>query len=145
MHRGLRRSCAFVTFANKIAVAWRVDCQTPDQATEAVYQAYRSDAGTRTSDENGFVEETRRIEERHCADVPGAESIPPKYIRCKPVQQLSATMGFHSGHREVEEDVQLRRWNRLLSWLRNHGMDLSPSGIRVERRPRTGIFHFLFH
>lgn len=48
------------------------------EVIEFVYQTYRSDPRTRTSDENGFVEEARRIEKGHGTDVSGAE---PKYIR----------------------------------------------------------------
>jgi len=40
----------------------------------------------------------------------------------------------------ASRDVQVHRWTRLLSWLQRHGMDLSSSAFRVERRPRAGIF-----
>lgn len=116
-----------------------------------VYRTYRSDTRTRTGDENGFVEETGRIEEGHATDVSGAESILSKYIRCqlpgeRLVAESSATMESHDDHHEVDEgDVQLLRWSRLLSWLGSHGMDLSPSAFHVERRPRTGTSHLASH
>lgn len=80
--------------------------------------------------------------------MPGAGSVLSKYIGSKPSQWLitesSAMTESHHGRGEVDEgDVQLRRWSRLLSWLGSHGMDLSPSAIRVERRPRAGIFILL--
>ena len=46
-------------------------------------------------------------------------------------------------HNEMEENVQVRRWSRLLSWLESHGMDLSPSAFNVECRPRPGIPSFI--
>jgi hypothetical protein len=50
-------------------------------------------------------------------------------------------MQSHNDYGEGNEgDVQIRRWNRLLSWLEGHGMDVLPSALHVERRPRAGIF-----
>lgn len=49
-----------------------------------------------------------------------------------------------NGHNGMEENVQVHRWSRLLSWLESHGMDLSPSTFRVECRPRPGAGYGLF-
>lgn len=108
-----------------------------------MYQAHRSDTRTCTGDEDGFVEETRGVEEGHGA---GGRT-ETAFTRCKldlerPGQRLiagSPTMTMHSNSNDDERDVEVRRWGRLLSWLEGHGMDLSPSAFHVERRPRSGI------
>ena len=110
--------------------------------------AHRSDARTRTGDEDGFVEEARSIEEGHGADE-RAESVLSRYATSyQPGQQLIAELSpvmmvqsYNDHGRANEGDIQVRRWSRLLSWLESRGMDLSPSAFHVERRPRAGIFH----
>ena len=112
-----------------------------------VYQAHRSDARARTGDEDGFIDETRGVEEGHGTDERAESKVRSKHVRCQPGQQLATEspvmmMRSSNDHGELDEgDVQVRRWSRLLSWLENHGMDLSPSAFRVERRRRAGIFH----
>ena len=133
-----------ITFANKIAVAWKFGGRKWDQTRGAAYQTYCSDARTRTGDEDGFAEETRGVEEGHGAGE-RAESISSRYQASgqRPIAESPMLMmQSNSNHDQVDEgDIQVRRWNRLLSWLKSHGMDLSPSAFHVERRPRAGIVH----
>jgi len=113
------------------------------------YQTYCSDARTCTGDKDGFAEETRGVEEGHGAGE-RAESISSRYqtsgrrlgTEVLMAESPATTMRSHSNHDQVDEgDVQVRRWSRLLSWLKSCGMDLSPSAFHVERRPRAGTSH----